>query len=86
MKEVFQQFHPLLLGIAAVAQGDDSPRAALLPLLAKLRQDGWHIDAAVHALWAGERDLARLTAGLAEADQQLLGRILQLVQEQEGAE
>lgn len=78
MTRVLEEFHPLLAAIAAVANGDETARPEIEEVLPKLEENGWKIAAAVHALWAGERDEATLTAGLDESDTQLVRRILEL--------
>lgn len=78
MTQVLENFHPLLAAIAAVANGDETARPEIEELLSKLEENGWKIAAAVHALWAGERDEATLTAGLDESDTLLVKRILEL--------
>lgn len=72
------QFEPLLQAIAAVARGDDGPRAAIEALLPELETKGFQLTAAVHRLWAGDRDAAALVAGLDATDTQLVRRLLEL--------
>jgi hypothetical protein len=80
MTKVLREFDPLLRGIAAVAQGDNEPRAQIEAVLTNLEEKGWHLSAPVQRIWAGERDEAALTAGLDDQDTQLVRRVLELVQ------
>lgn len=73
-------FEPLLLAIAT-AQGQPAQRAELEPRLAKMQANGWMLADAVHAIWAGERDLTMLAAGRDVQDTALIARILQFVAE-----
>lgn len=73
------QVEPLLQAIATVAQGDTAERDQLEEVLAELEAQGWHLEAAVQRLWAGERDVAVLTAGLDEQDMLLVMRIVELL-------
>jgi len=79
MDQVLKEFEPLLQAIATVANGDDAPRATVEEALPRLEEQGWQISAAVQAVWAGERDLEALSAGLDDSDTQLLRRILDLI-------
>jgi hypothetical protein len=81
MNQVVQNFTPLLEAIAAVARGDDGPRAQIEAELPQLEENGWELTDAVHRLWAGERDPAALTAGLDDQDAALVRHILQLLAE-----
>jgi hypothetical protein len=54
--------------------------------LERLEDHGFHLSTAVHALWAGQRDPAVLTAGLDATDTALIGRILALTIEAEDAQ
>ena len=74
-----QQFEPLLQMIAAVANGDDSQRAEIEALLPQLEENGWQLADPVRRLWAGERDAAVLTAGIANNSATLVRRLLELV-------
>lgn len=79
MEQVLAQWAPLLQAIAAVAQGNEEPRPAIEELLPQLEAKGWQITASVHALWSGERDAERLTAGLDDSDSQLVRHLLALL-------
>lgn len=83
MEEGEKAFLVLLAAIAAVANGDDTARPEIEELLSKLEESGWKIAAAVHALWAGERDAEKLVEGLDESDTQLVKRILELTTRQD---
>jgi hypothetical protein len=48
-------------------------------MLPQLEKNGWKLDNAVHRIWAGERDVVALTAGLDPYDVQLVRRALQLI-------
>jgi hypothetical protein len=74
-----EQLAPLLQAVAAVAQGDDAPRAQVEAALAQLEQQGVHLQAAVQRIWAGERDAAALTAGLDAIDSALVRRVLEVL-------
>lgn len=76
MERVLEAFAPLLQAIAAVAQGDETAKADILAALAQHEAKGWHLTAAVTALWAGERDPAVLTHGLDDQDASLIDAIL----------
>lgn len=78
-QEFLTQWAPLFQAIAAVAQGHEEPRPALEELLPQLEANGWRLTAPVHALWSGERDADRLTAGLDDSDSQLIRHILALL-------
>jgi hypothetical protein len=70
----------LLLGaIAAIAGGDETLQAEVEAMLARLEERGWHLQAAVRRIWAGDRDDTALTAGLDEHDSALVRRILNLI-------
>jgi hypothetical protein len=80
-EEVLRQFEPLLQGIAAAARGDAGERHEVEAALPQLEQRGWQIGAAVHAIWQGERNADRLTAGLDAADASLIRRVLTILSE-----
>jgi hypothetical protein len=73
---LMNEFEPLVLAAASVAQGNESARPQLEALLADLDQQGWHLSAAVQCIWAGERDLQILTEGLDRQDYQVIRGIL----------
>ncbi len=77
--EALQQFAPLLEGIASVALGDTADRAEIEAIMPNLRSKGWNFIAAAPAIWAGERDLAKLTRGLDKVDRRLVARVLKLI-------
>ncbi|GAA5527234.1 hypothetical protein [Herpetosiphon gulosus] len=57
-------FTPLIEVIAAIAHGDATRRAEVEFLLPQIDNNGWQIQAAVEAIWAGERNFSQLSAGL----------------------
>ena len=65
--------------IAAVANGDDSQRAAIEALLPQYEEKGWRLTDPARRLWAGERDVAVLTAGIDNNSAALVRRLLELV-------
>jgi len=80
MKQVLQEFEPLLQGIAA-AVNDEGLRAQIEPELAGLEQNGWGLTEAAHRIWAGERDAGPLTAGIDGNSAQLVRRVLELLEQ-----
>ncbi|MBX0329920.1 tetratricopeptide repeat protein [Oscillochloris sp. ZM17-4] len=74
-----ERLAPLLAAIARVVQGDDGPRAAVEQALTQLEGQGWMLRGPVARIWAGERDLVALTAGLDEQDTALVAHILELI-------
>ncbi|PDW04857.1 hypothetical protein [Candidatus Viridilinea mediisalina] len=54
-------------------------RAEIEALLPQLEADGWRIATATQRIWAGERELAQLAAGLDVEDTALIARILSFV-------
>ena len=79
MERVRAEFAPLIQAIAAVAQGDETPRAEILAVLPRLEEHGWQLNTAVMALWAGERDRERLTAGVDPNSAELIDTILTIL-------
>jgi hypothetical protein len=79
MDEVLLRWDALLHGIAAVAVGDNSPRAQLEELLPNLEQRGWQLMGPVMQLWRGERDAAVLTEGIDPNSARLVQRILEYI-------
>lgn len=77
--EALHQFDLLLRDIAAVAMGDSTNRAEIEVALTDLEHKGWQLRAAVHAMWAGQRDLTALTDGLDQIDARLVQRVLELL-------
>jgi hypothetical protein len=80
LQEVLENFEPLLQGIAAVALGNNEPRAEIEDYLPTLEGNGWRIFVSVKRIWAGVRDLSTLTAGLDSQDSALVYRILEIIQ------
>lgn len=79
MDQLLRDFEPLLRDIAAVARGDEGPRAEVEAALADLEAKGWMLHAPVERIWAGERERDALIDGLDEQDALLIGRILELI-------
>jgi hypothetical protein len=79
IEQVLRQFEPLLQGIAAVAKGDDRPRAEIEARLSDMEEKGWMLRRPVERIWSGERDAVALTAGLDAQDSALVRRILELL-------
>ncbi|HEU4322898.1 MAG TPA: tetratricopeptide repeat protein [Roseiflexaceae bacterium] len=78
-----EQSAPLLQAIAAVALGNEGLRAEVEAVLAGLEQEDFHLTAAVQAIWTGQRDFTSLTADLDDADTELIGWVLALLDEAE---
>lgn len=78
-------FGPLLQAVVAVVQGDNRPRAEVEAALANLEQGGWHLTAAVQAIWTGERNVAKLTQDLDRGSHRLVRRLLTMLTEAEAA-
>jgi hypothetical protein len=76
-------FPALIHAIAVISQGDNKARAGVEKILTQLETQGWHLTAAVHALWNGQRDPILLTVGLDSEDTTILCRTLALVTEAE---
>ena len=53
--------------------------AAIEAALPQYEANGWRLSDAVQRIWAGERELATLTAGLDASDTHLIARVLELV-------
>jgi hypothetical protein len=63
---------------AALEQGDVAALgAAQLP---QLEENGWRLSDPVRRIWAGERDVDALTAGIDGNSAQLVRRVLDLVE------
>lgn len=80
MSKVFENFAPLLHGIAAVARGEEAQRAGIEELLPRLEEKGWQIADAVRRIWEGERDAAELTADIDGNSARLVERVLELLE------
>jgi len=82
--DVIQQFEPLLQAIA-IAAGDATRRVEILETLAELETDleieNWEFRQVVQHIWAGERDVTTLTAGLDEMDTVLVQKVLEMIAE-----
>lgn len=86
VEQVLRNFGPLLRGIAAVARGDDEPRAVIEAALPELEANGWRLTAATERIWAGERAAEALTAAVDPNSARLIRRILELVEEDAAGE
>ena len=80
--DVVQQFEPLLQAIAFAA-GDTTHRDVILETLAEsesnMEIENWEFKQVVQRIWAGERDVTTLTAGLDEMDTALVQRVLEII-------
>lgn len=74
-----QEFEPLLQAIAAVADGDTTQRGKIEEVLSTLEKKGWHLKEVIQRIWAGERDVKTLTAGLDTQDGALVRRVLAMI-------
>jgi len=81
-QEIIQAFDPMLRAIAAVAKGelDADVRLKILKDLAGLKSNGWKLDEPTNRIWDGERDQEALCQGLDPTHQELVGRILELIE------
>ncbi|MBA3530806.1 MAG: hypothetical protein H0T73_02640 [Ardenticatenales bacterium] len=77
--EVQRQFDPLLREIAEIAKGHSRSRGEIDALLPQLEDKGWQLMMPVHRIWAGERDLIALTAGVDSNSAKLVARILEFI-------
>lgn len=78
MADVLANFEPLLQAIAVVAAGDTAQKGEIETELADLETKGWRLSEPVKRIWAGERDVTALTAGLDAQDTALVKRLLPL--------
>ena len=76
---LMDEFEPLALAAAAVAQGNQNARPQVEALLADLDEQGWHLSQAVQRIWAGEREIGPLSQGLDRQDRQVIQRILDIL-------
>lgn len=81
LEAIQQQFEPLLREIAEIAKGHGRSRAEIDALLLQLEEKGWQLLVPVHRIWAGERDMIALTAGIDSNSAHLVARILELIHE-----
>lgn len=79
MAAVLQEFEPLLQGIAAVAQGDETQRAEIEAVLADAETKGWQLAKPVQRIWAGERDVKALCEEIDPNSAMLVRRILEII-------
>jgi hypothetical protein len=67
----------------AIAAGDTTQRDEILETLAELQTnleiENWEFRQVVQRIWAGERDVSTLTAGLDEMDTALVQRVLEII-------
>lgn len=80
MAEILRTFDPFLHAAAAVARGDDEPRAAVEAALPDLEENGWQLAEAVRRIWAGERDAEALTAEVDPNSAGIIRRVLELIE------
>ncbi len=76
---LLEQFEPVLQGFAAVARGNNEPRAALESLLSDLLGKGFELAEPVRKIWAGERGESELVTGLDPVDTRLVARLLEIL-------
>ncbi len=76
---MLKQFEPLLAAIVAVARGSVRQRHHIELFLPTLEAQGWQLNDAVQRIWAGERDLAALVAGLDEKSALLVRRVVEML-------
>jgi tetratricopeptide (TPR) repeat protein len=74
------QFTSLIQAIAVVADGDQEPRFQIEAVLARLERCGFHLTAAIQAIWAGQYDPTVLSRGLDDTDTALVLRVLSLLE------
>ena len=79
VEQLIQNFLPLLGDVALATYGNTIARALVEAVLPQLEEQGWHLSAAIHRIWTGERDDTALTADLDEQDSLLVRRILSLI-------
>ena len=79
MQQVMTAFAPLLNAIAAVALGDDTPRAAVEEALTGVEVNGWQLTSATQRIWQGERDATALTHGIDANSAILVQALLALI-------
>ena len=72
---------PFLQAVAAVALGNDEPRAEIEEGLRTLERNGRKTSDSVKRIWTGELDSSTLTADLDSQDAALVHRILKTIQE-----
>lgn len=83
-EQVLRQFLPLLKAAAAVANGDEGPKAAVEQTLAEAEKAGFHVLDAIQRIWKGERDAVALTEGLDEMDRQIIKLFLEVIPAEAG--
>ena len=81
--DIISAFDPLLQAIAAVALGDELPRADIEATLPQLEANGWRLTEPTQRIWAGERDEMVLMSGLDESDAILISYVLELITQNE---
>ncbi len=69
----------LAQGIVEGVQRSGGPRAEVEAVIRQLEEQGNNLATAVRAIWAGQRDSAALTAGLDDADAELIRHVLVLL-------
>jgi hypothetical protein len=81
IERVLRELHPLLQAIAAVAGGDERPRAGVEAALVELEESGLELLDIVQLIWVGERDGNLLTADLDPISTAVVYRLLELMPE-----
>jgi hypothetical protein len=81
IERVLRELDPLLQAVAAVAAGDEQPRASVEAALVELEESGLELLEVVQLIWVGERDANLLTADLDPISTAVAHRILALLQE-----
>lgn len=74
-----RELGPVLRAFAAAAH-DESARPGLELLLDQLAKNGWELTIPVRRIWAGERDIASLTAGIDRNSGRVVQRILEVLE------
>ncbi len=82
---LMDEFDPMLGAIALSAGGEAQTRPQIEDLIDDLETQGLSLREAVHRVWAGERDLAVLTAGLDKLSARMVQRILEYIAKPPGA-
>jgi hypothetical protein len=76
---LLREWEPLLNDIAAIARGEGERRQLVEKVLAGLEEAGWELARPVALIWAGERDVDRLTGDLEDEEAALVRRVCELL-------
>jgi hypothetical protein len=81
-QEIMDAFDPMLRAIAGIARNelDANVRLKVLKDLAELKGNGWKLEDAAKSIWDGERSLETLCKGMDRTHQDLIARILELIE------